>query len=634
MFGADSRIKYIAVLFVLLICAMSLSVVIPITAQGSFATNTPAGQANTEAVDTNPLLFATNTPSSSTSLAEPQDLLFNYALRFWLETDFVDFVFSQIAQLDADDTQAQLAVNVLLYEMTARFPDAPNDPAQRIQLIEAMINAPIGSLDMRSILFPFIQNTIDSTPNSDIIEAEGFTITLMPANLNGDANLDRLVHILYVQDEQIRYEEYLLAVANDNGSFTLLDTSYDSPTVPFNNINSVSVEYLADVDADTLDELVLRVDDGQASERFYIIEARNDRAFDLVDPDLELRVGRVINWAVEGDSRGAPDLVVFEEVAVSSYPDWNCNSQIEYTWRLDRNLYRRFLDLNERFTNIDSLGCTLAEADLFAIPAVEAIGIVENALLTYGFDDPSTNRALMTLSMLYILNGRLDDARNTAQSIITAGNDESWESQQARALITASSAAGNTALDICQALAIASEFPACDMNAVLGNILETLELSTEEDLITQLENMGLPILNIFTVSEIGRADRTVVQFALADTEWWGFYDGRQGTYLVEPAETPSSILTSPRPETELNAPQSAFDTLLLDDNPATTLTIIQNSLRNNPNLPIAPSTIYIQALANELTGRRDEARAGYYTVWEEYSDTIWALLASEHLELR
>ena len=36
-------------------------------------------------------------------------------------------------------------------------------------------------------------------------------------------------------------------------------------------------------------------------------------------------------------------------------------------------LYRRFQDLNARYNQVDSMGCTLADANLFSLPVPEAI---------------------------------------------------------------------------------------------------------------------------------------------------------------------------------------------------------------------------------------------------------------------
>lgn len=631
------------ILFVSLFILMSLA--LPIHAQGgAFATNTPIGA--DDAVDDEseivPLIFATNTPVGAMPSADseimietgPQDILFNYGMRFWLEADFVQLVFDQIQSLDFESDEAKLAANLLLYELESRFPSAPNNPEQRLQLINAMINTPAGSLDMRQILHPLIQIAIDNNLGSTVFEVEGFAIELTEVNLDGLGEIDRIVHVSYADDGELLYDEYLLATANDSGSFTILPMSYDLPAVPFGDIDGVSLEYLQDVNRDGIDELVLGVDDGGASDHFYIIEHRNGRAVDLVDPSIELRVGNIVNWNVNSEGSAVPVLTVLETQANSAYPDWQCNSQIEYTWRYERNLYRRSQDLNARYNQVDSMGCTLSDANLFALPVPEAISTVESAILEYGFDAPSGNRALMTLSMLYVLTGRLDDARNTAASTITVDDDTTWESIQGNALIQATNASGNTAIDICEAVAMASEFPACDMNAVLGNVLSVLNLDTDADLETQLNDLGLPVLESVVVSQVGQADRIAVSFNLFATEWWGFYDGRDGLYRVEPIEAPITVAEASFPQALLSAPQNAIDALFVDNNPARVLTILDNIVTEKPDIPLSPSALYLQALAHEISGDRERAREDYYTIWDRYRDSFWGDIAAPHLELR
>lgn len=615
------------------------------TPQAFFPTNTPviSDANNTEnETETTPLIFATNTPvgampsSDSEVILEtsPQDILFNYGMRFWVEADFVDLVFEQIQKLDTEDDDTEIAINLILFELESRFPSAPTNPEQRLQLINAMINTPAGALDMRQILRPFIQTALDNNLGASSFEAEGFSVDLMPADLDGVGELDSVVQVSYKDNDILLYDEYLLALANDSDSFTLLPISYDLPAVPFGNINSVEVEYLQDVNRDSLDELVLRVDDGGASDNFYIIQYRNGNAVSLVDPNLDLRVGALVNWAVDSESSTAPDITVLETSANSTYPDWQCNSQIEYIWRYERNLYRRSQDLNASYQQVDSMGCTLADANLFSLPPSEAISIIEATILEYGFDAPSGTRALMTLSMLYVMAGRLDDARNTASSIITVDAEDTWEFQQANALMRATGASGNTALDICEALVIASEAPACDINAVLGRLLEVINLNTDENLRSQLDDLGLPVLLDILVSDVGRADRTAVLFEVVGSEWWGFYDGRDGLYRVEPIDSPISFPEIFLPQTLLSAPQTAIDALLIENNPARTLTILNNVVSENPTIPLAPSASYLQALAYEFTGDRDRARATYYDIWERYDGTIWGEISAPHLELR
>jgi hypothetical protein len=611
-----------------LICLLMLSALaLPLNAQnGAFPTNTPSGNS----------LFATNTPiaiAPSSAPLGPQAPLFNYSLKSWDEASFLNLVYQQIALITAEDADSQNALNLSLYEMNLRFPNAPENLDERRRLVTAMLAAPLGTVDMRNSVRPLIENAINQSPDALSLKAEGFEINLTPANLDNRDGLDRVAHVLYQTDGIPHYEEYLLLLADERG-FRLLDTDYSLYAVPYGGIKSVSMEYLRDVNHDSIDDLVLRVDNGGVNSLFYILGYRNNAAVNLVDSNTPLRVGTLVAWPFDEPVLANPEMTVLELRPESAYPDWICNSQIEYRWRYERNFYRRFADLNARFAEVDSLGCSLREARLFALEPNDAIVQVENALLTYGFDAEGANRAMLTLAMLYVLTGRLDDARNLAQSAIAVDAPDSWETLQGNALLQASIASGNTALDICQAMAVASEYPACEMNDVLGRYLTAIPLSSDTDLVEQLEEAGLPVAESVVVREVGRADRIVVSFLLADTGWWGFVENRDGAYDAEPAVAPADFGEAAFPIAQVQASQAAYDALLLSDDPNRVLTILDNQLRENPDVPLSPSGLFLQALSYDLTGSRETARRLYFELWERYPNSVWGLVASEHLELR
>jgi hypothetical protein len=611
-----------------LFCLLLLSaLILPLNAQNNaFPTNTHSANS----------IFATNTPMSVAPTAAPlgpEAPLFNYSLRMWDEIAFLNLVYQQIALISTDDTDSQIALNLSLYEMNLRFPNAPSGLEERRRLVNAMLAAPLGTIDMRTSVRPLIENAINQNPDSLTAETEGFAINLNPANLDNRGGLDRVAHVLYQKNGITHYEEYLLLLANGTG-FHLLDTDYSLYAVPYGGIKSVSMEYLRDVNHDSVDDLVLRVDNGGLNNLFYIVGYRNNKAVNLVDPATPLLVGTLVAWPFDNPALPNPELTVLELRPESAYPDWPCNSQIEYKWRYERNFYRRFTDLNARFAEVDSLGCSLRNSNLFTLEPNEAVIQVENALLSYGFEADGANRAMLTLAMLYVLTGRLDDARNLAQSAISADVPDSWEAKQGNALVQASIASGNTALDICQAMAVASEEPACEMNDVLGRYLSAIPLSSGSDLIEQLEAAGLPVAESVVVSEVGRADRIVVSFLLADTGWWGFVEKRDGTYEVEPAIAPASFEEAIFPMAQVETSQAAYNALLLSDDPNRVLTILDNQARENPDLPLAPSGLFLQALSYDLIGSRETARRLYFEIWERYPHSVWGLVASEHLELR
>jgi hypothetical protein len=620
--------RYIA-LFGLFCLLMLSALALPLTAQDvAFPTNTPSGSSST--------LFATNTPAPIPPTATPlgpQAELFNYGLRLWNEAAFLSLLYQQIAMLSAEDLESQLALNLTLYEMNLRFPDAPSNLEERRRLVNAMLAAPIGTIDMRSTVRPLIEAAINQTPDSMSLEAEGFDISLTAANLDNRGGEDRIAHVRYETDGITYYEEYLLLLATERG-FRLLDTDYTLYAVPYGGIESVSLMYLQDVNHDAVDDLVLRVDNGGVNDLFYIIGHRNEKAGNLVDSTTPLLVGTLVAWPFDDPAIRNPEMTVLELRPESAYPDWPCNSQIEYHWTYERNLYRRFTDLNARFEEVDSLGCNLRNANLFALEPNEAVVQVENALLNYGFDAAGSNRAILTLAMLYVLTGRLDDARNLAQSAMPVDAPNSWEALQADALLRGIGASGNTALDICQAMALASDYPACEMNDVLGRYLQAIPFKRDTDLVEQLNEAGLLVAQSLPLREVGRANRTLIYFALAETDWWAFVERSDGSYSVEAAEAPAGFEETILPIAQIQPSQAAYDALFLSNDPNRVLTILDNLSRQNPDAPLSPSGLFLQALAYDLTGARETARRLYYEVWETYPDTVWALVAGEHLELR
>jgi hypothetical protein len=655
-------VRQIGLLFIFALCLVLFGLSLPIVAQDAsptpssgglslFATNTPASVQPSGAADvitntpvgsssgaSNPV-FATNTPppaATATPLPSatpgPGAPIFNYSLRIWLEADMVNLAFQQIEQLRDGVQDANLALQVTLYELERRFPGAPRSLEQRLQLINAMLQAPVGSIDMRSILRPYIENIVNQQPDASSLEANGFQISIQEANLDNLDTTDALVHISYIRPEDgvLLYDDYVLALRNENNSLSFLDNTSNLTAAPFGGVRQIQLDQLSDVNGDIADEVVLRVDDGQVNSRLYILAHRNGVAVELTQPGEEIRFGEITNWSAD-DAR----VTMLEYQVESAVPNWSCVSAMPVNWIYERNFYRPSTAIDARFVNIDSLGCRLFEAEpLFAMPPAEAIGMVESALLDYGFDAVSADRAMLTLAMLYVLQGRLTDAQTTAQSVIPAGDEDSWAARQGNALLMATGISSNTALDICEAMAQASEDPACDMNSILGRYLAALNLSTDADLVEQLEAAGLPVLETVRRNEIGMAERIVVSFLLADTEWWGFVEQRDGKYQAEPAAAPEGFETAIFPQGQIKLPQSAYDALFVADDPPALLAILQNLENENPDIPFRPDGLYLRALVYDLTSSREEARQGYYAVWVRYPDTIWGQLAAQHLVQR
>ena len=121
---------------------------------------------------------------------------------------------------------------------------------------------------------------------------------------------------------------------------------------------------------------------------------------------------------------------------------------------------------------------------------------------------------------------------------------------------------------------------------------------------------------------------------MVDTDWWGFYPARDGTYNIEPANAPQGFEEAIFPVAQVQVPQSAYDALFVSNSPSTALGILSNVEQDNPDVPFAPDGLFMRALSYDLTGSREEARTLYYEIWQRYPDSIWGFIASQHLEQR
>jgi hypothetical protein len=413
-----------------------------------------------------------------------------------------------------------------------------------------------------------------------------------------------------------------------------LPTNYAAPVAPYGNIRSISLQRVEDVNQDTLHEMVLVVDDGNVSPRWWIIGARGDRAVDLVEAGQQIRVGEVLSWQAPAEGQ-LPILRVNEYRAESVAPDWICTSQMLVRWEYSANYYRRIVALNVDFVPQDSLGCTLWQAEpLFEQDPAEASQVVENAIIEYTLDAPSAERALITLGVLYALEGRFEEARAATQAALDRSAAESWGAAQAQALLDALANPLTSRWQLCAALTSAGDAPPCDVAAVLGRELQLTEFKTDLDLVEQLTVLGLPVTESVLVQEIGKLDRLVVSFDLPNAGWWAFAAQRDGTYQVE-AATPPAGVTSVSPTAPLDAvPPGAYEALLRDDSPSNVLNILETTQRATPDVALSPAARYLQALAYDLSSNRTAARRAYYTLWAEFPRNLWGQLAREHLERR
>jgi len=612
------------------------SLAYPITAQDSaFATNTPVRgfATNTPEVTdqpmATPMMIATNTAEPQPTQPGPQAGYSNYALRLWLEGDVLDVLLEQIAQINPDNTDSLRAVQLLQYELEFRFPGAPRDIDDRAILVDAMINAPIGTVDMQSVVRPYIENAI----NNDLItdtEFEGFTVEVMPANLDAGNVDDAVVHIVYTDPstDAIRYEDYVLAIGDTDGVYRFVPSNFNTPIVPY-TVASITMERLGDVNADGVDELALVVDDGDLNQLMYIIGYRGGQAGDLTRAGESLRFGEMVEW-----NDGEPlDTRLYQQ----SDEKWNCISELAVTWAYEGNFYRPVVDSTSSFQNQNTFGCLISESEpLFAMRPASATQLLTDSLVLYGAEADRTDRAVMTLAMLYALDGQVDLASETALAAQSIDSDpNAWVNLQSELFLQMLTEPNNTAFDICVALAEAdhSEAGACDVQALLSRVFDEADFPDETPIATQLDRIGLTVIQSTVIQELGRAERIAVGFGIASAGWWAFV-ANEGFYTATPIETPIEF-EQPEVVPELiTVTQPVYATLLTDNDPAGVLNIIETTRVANPNIPFSEAFQYIEAFSNDLLSNREVARRGYYDVWAEFPESIWGELAGKHLELR
>lgn len=632
-------ITWIGVGLLLIVAMMGLT--FPLVAQdNTFVTNTPARgfptntpQA-TQAVPTAPMMV-TNTVEPSPTPIGPAAGYSNYALRLWLERDVLDVLLEQIVQIDANDTDSQRTVELTQYELEFRFPGAPRNIEDRATLVRAMIDAPLGTVDMQSVVRPYIEHAI----NNDLVaddEFEGFTVEIMPANLDAGNINDAVIHIVYPDPlfDAIRYEDYVLALGDTNGGYRLVPSAFDAPIVPYNGVQSIIMERLADVNQDGVDEIALVVDDGDLNKQLYILGYRGGRSVDLTRAGETLRFGELVEWNTRNDGVAAPIVTKLYQLASDK---WYCISELEVTWQYGDNFYRPAVPLNAGFDNQNTFGCKMTEAEpLFAMSPVSATQLITDELVNFGNDVVRTDRAVMTLAMLYALDRQVDLARETALASQAISPDvDSWIGLQSDLFLEMLNEPDSNAFDICVALAEAEhgEVGACDVQAVLGRIFADATFPDDTSIITQLERIGLNIVQSVVISEVGRADRIAIDFGIESAGWWAFV-ANNGEYTASSIDTPMGFETTESAPDFITVPQTVYAALLTDNDPAGVLNIIETIRVANPDVPFSEAFRFIEALSNDVLGNREVARATYYDVWDDFPESIWGQLAGRHLELR
>lgn len=621
-------IGLVALMVVLLCVSM-------VTAQESpapltFATNTPPG-----VLPTLPG-FATNTPQPSLESLLPETTFDRYALRLWDEPTLTQILLAQVQQLRPGDDDRKVAIRLLQYELQKRFPGAPRDPAVRQQLIDAMLAAPRGSVDMRTAIRPHIESALNQIRPSFLgvssFDFNDFNITLMPANLNGDGTLDAIVQtrypILVSNPAEIRYQDFVMAQVDANGVYHVLETNPLFPAAPFDDIQSINLERLGDLNQDGLDELAISTKGSDINQQLMIFGWRNNGVVDLVEPGRVLQFGVIADWPTRARA------FTITEYRLES-PAWNCLGERNVVWQWRFNFFRPPETVDD-FNFQNRLACLLYGAEpLFEQPVEEAINSIQNILPLAGSeDDAAVQRAAMTVAMLRVLSGNVSEALDQVRGLQTGAQPGTWLADQTEAFLSTAVQSNSTPLKLCAALQEANSYGACNVDQVLARLFKDKPLKRTESIESQLANLGIDVLTTQTFSAVGKMDRQVVHFFLAGDHWWAFAPLQKDTYTAEAIDSPSSNTAFSVAPSVIDPPDSAYRALLTDANPTTTLNILDNVIRENAGSALASSGYFLQAISYDLIGDRSNARRTYFDLWSADPQSLWGQLAAAHLEQR
>lgn len=623
----------------------------PTPPPSGLTTNTPdfSGEVVTvvpQSEGAEPLVIATNTPSAPTALPQsfatatpfisggvmlPEASFDNYALRLWLEGDMLEVLYNAILLVDENDPETSRAVSLMQFELERRFPGAPRDIAQRERLIKAALNAPRGTVDMRPLVRPYIQAALNNQPSATEIEINGFSVEVINADVDGVNPVDALITIQYLADDVVLYQDFVFATRDTDNLYTIVPAEADILAAPFGEIESIRLNRVGDVNRDGLDEMVIRVNDGSLNSQLLIQGYRSGVIVDLTLPNSPIRLAKIDNWAT--DTTDPEPVLSAVEYRIETESNWGCISEQVVTWEYSNNYYRS--TGSSDFVPQDTMACRLhGEEPLFLLPTKEAITKIEENLAFYGVEDPAAPRAVMTLAMLYVLQGEVNRASQLAETVPIREPDAEWAANQSTVMLSALANPGNTAINICDQLLEANADGACDMDGVLERLFIDLEFKTNVPILESLEVINLPIAETMIISELGKADRTAVRFDLAGSSWWAFAPvGENDTYTFERIESPTeeeTELVSP----ELTAPQSVYDTLLIEGDIAAAINILDGMMQENPSRIPTTEVLFIEALGNDLLGNRQIARRAWFDVWIGDPDSVWGQLAARHLELR
>jgi len=585
-------------------------------------------------------VFMTSTPRPPDVLtSRPEGRVDQYALRLWTEQDMIDLLLNQLDRLARGETAQAEAIRYTLFELQLRFPGAPRDVSQRERVLRTMLQVPRGTVDLRPIARPYLVDVFNQAipvfpAPADTFTVEGFRFTPSAANFNPDEREDVLLEIAYVgingQYVDDPYYVDIIPLVAGEGAYQLAALPRDLPAFPYNGTRSLSILTIDDINTDSLDEFVLLEDTDDVNWQVRVYGWRNDAFVELVEPGEQILTGAPTNVTItNGEIRVQPRQVESER--------WNCQSSIPVSWVYRSNLYREEIAYNAIYANLDTIGCTLAEADpaIFLRPPAGAIPFVSGVLATVDATAQGYKRGAMALAMLYVLDGQTERALEYLDEIEPLAMDSDWLRGQIDAMRAVLAADSIDPLTVCAALLEENPDGACGIDRIIERQLIDNPIARSGDLRGQLELMGLPVREVINITQVGQAPRDYVLFDFNGASWWAFAPTAPDFYVPERTSAPAGY-TPPRIQdvTPLPVPTSALNALIEDRDPLTALTILDNEQQNASSRPLSAETRFFQALSLEIQGEREQAKTAYYQLWGDALDTPWGPLAGYHLEPR
>ncbi len=601
----------------------------PSVAVPLFATNTPSSLVKPTSV---PLLLATNTPQPEMMNAAPDASADRYALRRWDDNNLTLTWIDQVRHITADDTDRIMALRLFQQEVIRRFPGAPHTAANREALLQVMLAAPLGAVDMRPVLRPYIEAALNNLkPTFDTTASltyENFSITIAPANLDGRAGKGAVIYASYIPDNgNPAFRDVALALIDQQGIYRVPQSQSPYPVIGAQLLGSALVDNL---NGDGINELSLTVSvPDEVNSRFYIYGWRNGGVVNLVEP------GKQVFY--QGTPQSLPDGSGF---TVDEYrledPIWNCFGSRIVTWRWQNNFFRPPTTMPD-FAPRNTVACRLSAVEpLYALPPSDAIRTIGNLTAQAGPDDvEAAGRAAVMVAMLNVLDNKPDVALEQIAQLSTGSQPGTWLDEQVQAFKKAAAQPNTTPLVICAALQAASEHGACDVNAVLTRLFKEQPFNREQSIEEQAAALGLRVIQQIIVHKVGKVDRPAYLFDLAGNQWWAFAPLGKQQYTAEAIPTPAGYELPPAAlPTVLTPPQTAYDALLERDNPAEVLNILDTLQRNRPGTPLDSAARFLRALSYDLLADRRQAQPSYYSLWYDDATSVWGQLAAAHLERR